>query len=319
MSLVALILLCVPISLQVKLDEIMEQKFIKEIEDEEIDDRPQELQELEKKLEIEGGDFVNKGLEELRSNMFNPFIPSSFLNFALESQLEDFELYIQSIRGLNKELMKELNKVYKKIRLFDGEIEPEQEIGMNDERNEINEEEIKLLSIGSSSIFDDEPINSIDIISRAMTCRFKVVYAVDWIRVRLGKNIKWNIKEFMSMREDLVKLMGTYKAIEMNAKEYLAAINKMNENPELRDDSKVKKAMSYFKETIEEGKFISMTEDLIKKSIRECKSLRQFVNEKNARILILWFKKSIFILIYISMMILYHSFIMNLIMSCIQK
>ena len=174
------------------------------------------------------------------------------------THLENFKEYFKSIRGLNNGLMDQLKEVFNKIITvsFDKPIEPEKEIGMQ--------------SIGSSSIFDENNIEDIKktlidmipVISQAMTCRFKVVYVVNWIRVRLDY-IKNNV-EWMTLREELVKLMQTYGAIEINFNEYLT-FNEMISNPGKRDDSKVKKVMDYLKETIEEGKFNSMTEEIIEK------------------------------------------------------
>jgi len=257
------------------LESDLEQKFVNEI-DEFYDDRPEEIQELEEGFEDGMDTFIKEGFKgfkniatylnkhtksfDLSSTEFDEteFKKIDLLTEKFSTFLEKFKGYFKSIRELNDGLMDQLKEVYDKITTvsFDKPIEPEEDIGM--------------LSVGSSSIVEENNmednketlIDIVPVISQAMTCRFTIVYTVNWIRVRLY--YIENKAEWMAFREELVKLMQTYNAIEMNVSEYLTSFNEMISNPDQRDDSKVKKVMDYFKETIEEETFISKTEDLIK-------------------------------------------------------
>ena len=257
------------------LESDLEQKLVNEI-DEFYDDRPEEIQELEEGFEDGMDTFIKEGFKgfkniatylnkhtksfDLSSTEFDEteFKKIDLLTEKFSTFLEKFKGYFKSIRELNDGLMDQLKEVYDKITTvsFDKPIEPEEDIGR--------------LSVGSSSTFEENNmednketlIDIIPVISQAMTCRFTIVYTVNWIRVRL-EYIE-NKAEWMAFREELVKLMQTYNAIEMNVSEYLTSFNEMISNPDQRDDSKVKKVMDYFKETIEEETFISKTEDLIK-------------------------------------------------------
>jgi len=263
------------------LDPDLEQKFIEEMENNENDDgRPNKLKVLEKRLEYGMDKFVKKGLKDFKrisyslrkainpdntshANEKKPFLFQTLNHLSsmfsssdenLVTQFKKFKVHITSIRELNNQLMDQLKEVYNIITVsVHKPMEPKKEI--------------KKLSIGSSSTSDKnnmkvkETIDMIPVISQAMKCRFKVVYAVNWIRLRLGyfkKKVEW-----MKFREELVKLNQKYHVIEMNLLEYLTSFNKMMSNPDKRDDSKIKEMVNYFKETIEKGEFNSITEEII--------------------------------------------------------
>ena len=272
---------------QRRLPQNLVQKFINEIESDEFDDdRPQEIQDREKTFEdgldtfIKQGfqDFINtlyvlkKPIDIKEKTLFQKLLCFSCTDSSsptdseidrinlsaknLATHLENFQEYFKSIRGLNNGLMDQLKKVFNKITSvsFNEPIEPEKEIDLSSIFDENNMEDIKKTLI--------------DIISQAMTCRFNVVYTINWIRIRL--DYMTNKAEWMTIREDLVKLIQTYGAIEFNLNEYLTSFDEMILNPDKRDDKnrisiKVKKVIDYFKETIEEGKFNSMTEEIIEK------------------------------------------------------
>jgi len=247
---IALFLLYISIADQTPLDGKLEQKFVKEIEDEKKDDRPQELKKLEKKLEDEGNKFVNNGLQEFKTMTNNHSInntgassstsnPEESISKSIyKDQFEHFKFYTESIRGLNQRLMNQLKEVYNKLKSFYTEIEPEKEI-----------------------IDIEGPIDIIPIMSNVMTCRLKVVNAVNWIGLRI-LYIK-NNGDWMSLRQQLVNLKDSYKAMEMNLNEYLTSINRMILDSDSNDIIEVRKAIDYFKETTEESKYISMTQDII--------------------------------------------------------
>jgi len=270
------------VSISVAVEPGLQSDVEKKFSDEFEADRPKEIQELEERFEDGLDAFIKQGLQDFKdiasdlksnANEKKPLFkkikclfcmsPSSstesdskekFVEQELATHLENFKVYFKSIRGLNNGLMDQLKEVFNKIITvsFDKPIEPEKEIGMLSISDENNMQDIK------KTLIDFIPI-----ISQAMTCRFKVVYAVNWIRVRLDY-IK-NKVEWMTLREELVKLKQTYDVIERNLNEYLTSFNEMVANPHKRDDSKVKKVTDYFKETIEEGKFISITEEIIEK------------------------------------------------------
>jgi len=271
------------------LDANLLNKQLKEIEtDESDDDRPQEIQDLEQTFEDGLDTFIKERSQdfqdvvsglvkaisksvEANTNQGKPiffrkikeFLSSStgdnfghLLAKEFATVFGNFKEYFESIIGLNSGLMDQLKKVSKKISTvsFVKPLEPEEEIGM--------------LSIGSSSTFDHNNMEDIkklliDIISQAMTCRFKVVYTINWIRVVLDE--LQNKAKWMQLRQDLVELKQKYNAIEMNLNECLKTFNEMISNPDKRDDSNVKLFKNYFEETIEEGKFISKTKEIIKK------------------------------------------------------
>jgi len=277
-----------------ELDPELVTKYMDEIiSDSSDDDRPQEIQELEKTLEDGLNTFLEIELQEfktissdliqtidaeinsqnksslvqkLKSLFSSSSTESDFekkqrfvsiLEFSqklLETHLKNFKVYFKSIKELNNVLMDKLKDVFNKISTvsFDKSIEPEKEIGMLSIGDENHMEHIK------KTLMDIIPV-----ISQAMKCRFIVVYTINWIGERL--EYTKNKVEWMTLREELVKLKQIYHAIEINLNEYLTSFNKMISNPDERDDSKVKKVMDYLEETIKEGKFNSKTEEIIKK------------------------------------------------------
>ena len=157
----------------------------------------------------------------------------------LEPHLENFKAYFKSITGLNYGLMDKLKEFFTKITTVSSNkpIEPE--------------------------CFDYIKKTLINIISQAMECRFKVVYTIDWIRVRL--DYFKSKGEWMTLREELIKLKQKYDAIEMNSNKYLTSFNEMLTNPADKDNRKINEVMDYFETTIEEGEFNSITEEIIEK------------------------------------------------------
>ena len=285
----------ISVAVEPRLEANLVRKFVREIEtDKSDDDRPQEIQDLDKTFEDGLDTFIKersqdfqdvvsglvKDISKLREAYTNQGKPLFFRKMkeclfsstgeakeincfghlqlfakAFAPDFEKFKEYFESIIGLNSELLDQLKEVSKKIGTvsFVKPLEPE-EIGM--------------LSVGSSSTFDHNNMEDIkklliDVISQAMTCRFKVVYMINWIRVLLG-NFKNKI-EWMKLRHDLVELNQKYNAIEINLSEFLTSFNDMVSNPDKRDDSKIKKFINYFEETIGEEKFILKTKEIIEK------------------------------------------------------
>ena len=283
-----------------RLEVELEQKFLHEIEADESDDRPQEIQDREKTFQDGLDTFLEERLQDFKDavsglikaintdldnksftdqeklSLFSCFFLSSstgsgskekcdekeldkthLLAEASATNFEKFKEYFEGIIGLNRGLMDQLKEVSKKINTvsIDKTLGPE---------NVIEE-----LSTGSSSISDKNDMEDIkklliDIISQAMTCRFKVVYTINWIRLRVN-GLK-NKAEWMTIQmKDLVNLKQKYNAIEMNSNECLKSFNEMISNPDERDDSKVKKFMNYFEKTKKEGEFISKTKEIIEK------------------------------------------------------
>ena len=233
------------------LDPNILNRYLIEINTDEPDDRPQVIQDLEERFEDGLDTFIKEGLQDFKDvapglkedtdsfterffSSSNEFDEQEFERIHLlakefATHLEKFKAYFKSIRGLNNGLMDQLKEVFNKIITFSS---------------------------------DNPLIDIIPVISQAMKCRFKVVYAINWIRVRLDyieNKVEWMPLNF----KELVKLKQKYDAIEMNLNEYLTSFNEMILNPDKRDDSKVKKIMDYFEETIEEGEFISKTQDII--------------------------------------------------------
>jgi len=207
------------------LDRELEQRFLNEIENQEIDTRPQELQDLEKRLEDEGNAFVKNGTDS-----------SSALTSNTNTQLSEAErlkLYFEGIKELNEVLLDQLISITIKINTNDF----------------------------------DSSIDMIPILSQAMRCRIKVVSTINRIQAVFILNplSVENKREWMSLREEMVKLMQRYRAIEMNVEKHLTSLNQMLLSPDSRNADEVRKVTDYFTETIEESTFLSLTEDIFKK------------------------------------------------------
>jgi len=243
--LIILFVVCNRIADQAPLEHGLEEKFVREIESEHVDHRHQEIQELESQLETEGNAFVDNGLQDFKTLLSETddtytkyliekikyLLGLSTVYKKIESISNDFKLYVRGIEESNKILLDKVIASDKKINPVDS----------------------------------DTAVHFMDVLSQTIKCRVKTVSAINWIGARL-KYIK-NRNDWMSIREELIKLLQKYRAIETNLNKYLISINKMITNGDQMDQIEVEKAFDYLKGLIYE-EFYSMTEDMIKMTER---------------------------------------------------
>lgn len=209
-----------------KLDKETESKFLKEIEDEGNDPRPQVIQDLENELVIKGSQFSMNRIKEFKDN---PSKTNDNEEPSSKNELTEFDkfiLFVNEIEDSNQELYKLMDKLKETM---------------------------------STNKIEKTPIDMIPIISQTLISRVKVVTAINWMGMRV--NYSPDKAGFMSIREDLVKLKEVFNSIEY----HLLSINDKVSNPKKIKKMDLETEVNYLQETITEKKNILLTNEVINK------------------------------------------------------